>query len=176
MRNFLLGVAATLIVVGGLYLWGKTRDPLPSVLAPPSKELANAPTDTLTCKPVIVYRDKVEKALGLPETVTRDTDKHVVASSPVPASDYPHTMTAVYDQGTGGVDMFLRRDPMPWVAAVTRYNLGLYYGARTDADALVARLVASGEFLQLKRLNLGGTVSVDADGQAYGGVGISIRF
>jgi hypothetical protein len=176
VRDLLIGIVIGLAIAGGLYLYDKMRDPLPSVLAPVSPKVADAAKETKTCDKVQAYVPKVKKELGLPEHVQKDEQASVIAAAPVPPSDYPRTAITLLHRDTGVGEIYLQPEPTPWVAAVTRYNLGLYYGARTDADALVARLVASGEFLQLKRLNLGGTVSVDSDGQAFGGVGISIRF
>ena len=125
-----VGIVAGLLLFGIGCAWLKFRPSAPSALAPSSKELAKEKTERLDCKPVLVYRDKVEKKLGLPDIVTKDPDKHVVASSPVPASDYPGTMTAVYDEKVGNVDMFLRQDPLPWLAFNRRGAIGVAYGVQ----------------------------------------------
>lgn len=168
-------VAGGAIVAAGC-AWLKLRPSLPSVLAPPAPELAREQTRTLDCKPVIVYRDKVEKKLDLPAAVRRDPDKHVVAASKVPASDHPHTMTAVYDERTGGVDMYLRRDPLPWLGFDARKELGIAYGLKRDADAAVARLHGKLDLVQIKALRGGLLGTIDSDGDWFAGVGVSLRF
>lgn len=165
---------AIALIIGGLTVaigctWIQYRPSLPSVLATPAKELAKEKTTTLTCKPLVVYRDKVETKLGLPDIVTKDPDKHVVASSQVPASDYPHTMTAVYDEQIGGVDMFLRQDPLPWLAFNRRAVLGLAYGVKDNADGFVTRVYGRIDLIQLKRLRVGLLADVDNAGGWYGG-------
>jgi len=168
-------VLGGLIVAGG-FLWMKYKPSLPSVLAPPSKELAKEETKRLDCKPVLVYRDKVEKKLGLPASVTKDSSKHVVASSPVPPSDYPHTMTAVYDDRIGNVDMYLRQDPLPWLAFNRRMALGAAYGFKDGAQGFVTRVYGRIDLLQVKALHAGLLGDVDNAGGWYGGAFLEGRW
>lgn len=172
---------AVALIVGGLIVaigcaWIQYRPSLPSVLATPANELAKEQTKTLDCKPVVVYRDKVETKLGLPDIVTKDQDKHVVASSKVPASDYPHTMTAVYDEKVGGVDMFLRQDPLPWASFNRRAALGVAYGFKDDANGAVTRVYGRMDLMQVKRLRLGLLGDVDNAGGWYGGGFAEVRW
>ena len=171
-KILVVGIVAGLLLAGGMCVWLKFKPSLPSVLAPPSKELAKEETKRLDCKPVLVYRDKVEKKLDLPDIVTKDPDKHVVASSPVPPSDYPHTMTAVYDEKVGNVNMFLRQDKLPWLAFNRRWRFGGYYGVN-DRESGVVLGSASYEFLQLKRLNVTATGQVDTSSRWFIGVGVT---
>ena len=173
---------AIAVVIGGAFIAGGcaylkfTRVPLPSALLQPAKELDKEKPTLLKCKPVLVYRDKVEAKLGLPETVKRDPDKHVVASSNVPPSDYPHTMTAVYDSGTGGVDMFLRRDRLPWVAFNQKGSIGVSYGVKNSTTGSVSRLYGRFDLIQIKRLHAGILGDVDTDGDKYGGAFAEYRW
>ena len=160
-------IGALAVVVG--CAWMKYRTSLPSVLAPQAKELAKEETKRLNCSPVLVYRDRVETKLGLPDIVTKDPDKHVVASSPVPASDYQHTMTAVYDEKVGDVNMFLRQDSLPWLSFNRRGALGVAYGFKDDANGSVARVYGRMDLMQIKRLHAGLLGNVDSDGDWYGG-------
>ena len=170
--SFVLG----LLVAAGICAWMKYKPSPPSVLSPPAKELVKEETKRLDCRPVLVYRDKVEKKLGLPDAVTKDPAKHVVAASPVPPSDHPHTMTAVYDSGTGGVDMFLRQDPLPWLAFNRRAALGVAYGARSEASGFVTRVYGRLDLLQIKRLHAGLLGDVDNAGGWYGGGFAEVRW
>lgn len=172
---------AVALVIGGLIVaigcaWIQYRPSLPSVLATPAKELAKEETKNLDCKPVVVYRDKVKTKLGLPDIVTKDPDKHVVASSKVPSSDYPHTMTAVYDEKVGSVDMFLRQDPLPWLAFNRRAAVGVAYGVKDDADGFVTRLYGRADLIQIKRLHAGLLADVDNAGGWYGGGFAELRW
>jgi len=171
-----IGVLAGLLLAGAACAWLKFRPSLPSILLPPAKELAGKPTDVLKCKSVIVYRDAVEKKLGLPDIVKRDTSKHVVASSRVAPSDYPHTVTAVYDDRSGGVDMFARQDPLPWVAVNRRGALGVAYGVKDDGDGFVTRIYGRLDLLQVKRLHAGLLGDVDNAGGWYGGAFAEVRW
>jgi hypothetical protein len=128
-KTFAAGLLAGALVVA--FVWisqSLNRITSPSVLATPSKELAKIEKETLTCKPVIVYRDKAKKALGLPETVRADPDKHVVASTQVKSSERPTTISTVYDSGTGAFDMFTRIDPYPWFGTDKKWLIGGFYG------------------------------------------------
>ncbi len=176
LRLCTIAFIAGLLVAAAVCAWLKYRPSLPSVLAPPAKELAKEVTKRLDRKPVLVYRDKVEKKLGLPTIVTKDPDKHVVASSSVPASDYPHTVTAVYDEKVGNVDLFLRRDSLPWLAFNRRGALGVAYGIKDDADGFVTRIYGRMDLVQTKRLNFGLQGDVDSDGDWYVGGSVELRF
>ncbi len=160
-------------IVAGVCAYNKFV-PHVSSLAPPAPEIAKETPKKLECKPILVYRDKVEKKLNLPDTVKRDPDKHVVASSNVPPSDYPHTMTAVYDEGTGGVDMFLRQDPLPWLSFNRRGSLGVAYGWTDDGSD--TRVYGKLDLLQIKRLHAGLIGDVNESGRWYGGGFVETRW
>lgn len=176
LRLCAVAFIAGLLVSAGICAWMQYRPSLPAVVAPPAKELAKEETKRLDGKPILVYRDKVEKKLGLPAIVTKDPNKHVVASSPVPPSDYPHTMTAVYDERVGNVDMFMRRDPLPWLAFNRRGALGVAYGIKDDSDGFVTRIHGRLDLLQVKRLHAGLLGNVDSDGDWYVGGSIEMRW
>ena len=175
-KTFSAGLVMGLLVAGGLCAWNTlNRITNPSVLAPVAKELAKEKTETLTCKPVVVYRDKVKEKLNLPETVVKDPDKKVTASTKVPASEFPNTVTSIYDSGTGATDLYIRRDPMPWIGTASRGSVGLHGGIQEDGET-VGRLSASYSRLQVKRLNLDITGDIATSGRKFIGVGGEIRF
>jgi len=167
---------AGLLVAAGVCAWIKYRPSLPSVLAPPAKELAKEETATLNCKPVMIYRDRVKEKLGLPPTIQKDPDKKVTASTKVPADDHPHTVTSVYDTSTGATDLYIRRDPLPWLAFDTRRELGVAYGFKDDADGAVARVFGKLDLVQIKALRAGLLGNVDSDGDWYAGAAVSLRW
>jgi len=176
MKNLAIGFVLGLIVAGGVCAYNALKPSMPSVLAPPSKELAKEETKRLDCKPVLVYRDKVEKKLGLTASVTKDSSKHVVASSKVPPSDYPHTMTAVYDDRIGNVDMYMRQDPLPWLAFNRRGAIGAAYGFKDEAQGFVTRVYGRIDLLQIKMLHAGLLGDVDNAGGWYGGAFVEGRW
>lgn len=177
MKNLAIGFVLGLVAAGAICAWNTlSKITAPSVLAPPAEELAKEETKVLDCQKVAVFRPKVKDKLNLPETVKKDPDKHVVASSPIPPSDHPHTMTAVYDSGTGGVDMFLRRDPLPWLAFNRRGAVGVAYGARSEASGFVARVYGRLDLVQIKMLHAGLLGDVDNAGGWYGGAFVEGRW
>jgi len=172
---------AIAIVFGGLIVvcgcvWFKYKPSLPALFTVPSKELVGEKTKKLDCVPILVYRDRVEAKLGLPDTVQKDPGKHVVASSKVPPSDFPNTMTAVYDSGSGGVDMFLRQDPLPWLGFTRRGALGVAYGIKDNTDGFVTRVYGRLDLVQIKRLHAGLLGDVDNTGDWYGGAFAEYRW
>lgn len=178
--NKLISHAAALIlgmaIIAGYSAYLKMKAPLTATLLQPAGELAGAKTDTLKCKDVIVYLDAVEKKLGLPDIVKRDASKHVVNAAKVPPSDYPQTMTAVYDDRTGGVDMFRRQDPLPWLAFNRRGAIGAAYGFKGGGNGFVTRLYGRIDLLQVKMLHAGLLGDVDNSGGWYGGAFVEGRW
>ena len=164
--HLIAAILGGLIVAGG-FAYNALKPSLPSVLAPVSDDLAKVKQELLDCQKLRVYASKAKKKLDLPDTVKADPDKHVVAASPVPPSDYPHTMTAVYDSGTGAVDMYLRQDKLAWLAVNTRYEIGIGYGYSDNGS--VTRLDGAVELLQVKALHVGVVGTVDSSGAAYVG-------
>lgn len=172
---------AVALVIGGLIVaigcaWIQYRPSLPSVLATPAKELAKEETKTLKDKPVVVYREKVKAKLGLPESVKKDATKHVVNSTQVESSDRPTTVTAVYDDQTGVVDLFKRQDRLPWLAFDRRAAIGVAYGVKNDANGFVARIYGRADLIQIKRLHAGLLADVDNAGGWYGGGFAELRW
>lgn len=158
-----------LLVAGGICGWMKYSPSIPSVLATPAKELAKEETNTLKGMPVAVHRAKVKDKLGLPESIKKDATQHVVNSTQVEPSDRPTTVTAVYDDQTGAVNLFKRRDPLPWLAFDRRAALGVAYGVKDNPDGFVTRLYGRIELIQIKRLRAGLLADVDNAGGWYGG-------
>lgn len=171
IQDVMMGMFLGILVAAAIYAYKTLRPSLPSVLATPAKELAKEETKTLQDKPVVVYREKVKDKLGLPESVKKDATKHVVNSTQVEASDRPTTVTAVYDDQTGVVDLFKRRDARPWIGFDRRWSLGAFYGLRDDVSTPVVRVAASYELLQIKAVRFGVLGQFDTDGRRFGGVG-----
>jgi len=176
MKNMAIGFVLGLFVAGGICAYNAIKPSLPSILAPPSKELINAKSETLDCRPVVVYKDRVKRDLGLPETVKKDPDKKVTASTKVLPSDYPNTVTSVYDTGTGMTDLYIRRDSLPWLAFNRRMAIGAAYGVKDEAQGFVTRVYGRIDLLQIKRLHAGILGDVDNAGGWYGGAFVEGRW
>lgn len=172
--KYAVGIVIGLLLAAIACAWLEHKPRLSSVLASAAKELANEETTIKEYQKVVVYRDKVKKKLDLPAAIQKDPDKHVVAASPIPPSDYPHTMTAVYDSGTGAVDMFLRQDPLPWLAFNRRGAIGAAYGFKDGVTA--ARIYGRLDLLQIKRLHAGLMGNADSDGGWFGGGFVEARW
>lgn len=174
LRVFLVGVVTGLLLAGGVCAWKTWRPSLPSIPAPPAAELAHEKPVTLDCRSVAVYPDRVKKNLGLPAEVRRDPSQHVAGSARIPLDEHPHTVTAVYSEGTGRVDMFVRRDPLPWLALERRWQGGLIYGLNDDAETVV-RLQGQYDMVRLKRLHLGVAGGIETGGRYLVGIGLMFR-
>jgi hypothetical protein len=172
LKTFAAGLLSGALVIA--FVWaGQSLNRItnPSILAIPSKELAKIEKETLTCKPVVVYRDKAKKALGLHETIKADPEKHVVASTQVKASERPTTVSAVYDSGTGAFDMFTRIDPYPWFGADKKWLVGGFYGVSDDSEGAVGELLGMYDLFQIKALHIGPMGHIDTNGRRFLGAG-----
>lgn len=166
-----LGILATLAVQASI----EDIDPVsPAVPAPVARELRGIETTTVACKPIVVYRDRAKAELSLPEAVVADPAKQVVAATKVTASDRPHTVSAVADLGTGRVDMFVRPDPLPWLALERRTSLSLIYGIDGEGATRV-RGTAQLDLVRSRNWRLGAAAHLDADGGALAGVVLSFK-
>jgi len=137
-------------------------------------EVAAVPTQTLQCKPVIVYVQAAKQKLNLPPDVKANPNQFVIGSTKVGSSLRPLTMTTVFDDHSGQSTILVKRDPYPWLAAEQTGELRLSYGFRGMQK--MARMTASEDLLQIKGINLGVVGSVDMDGQTFVGAGIAYRW
>lgn len=168
MRNAALGFVLGLLVAAGICAWKATRMPSAIALpAAPSAELKGEKSSTLACRPVVVYRDRVSEKLGIPKAAG-----HVTASANIAASDHPHTATAVYNEGTGSTDLYIRTDPMPWLAFDRKREITLSYGAREGTVGAVARLGGRVDVVSIKALRIGLLADVDSSGGWFAGTGV----
>ncbi|MFA6064051.1 MAG: hypothetical protein WC736_15790 [Gallionella sp.] len=131
-------------------------------------ELRGAGKTAITPPKVPVYKPEAKNDLDLPPDVIADPNKYVAAAVTIPRDTHPHTVTATIDAKTGVIDMFDRRDPLPWLAAEQTCYVRLSYGVRTDIGQ-VYRLSGSENLLSIKALHFGVDGSLDSDGQGYVG-------
>lgn len=177
LREFAYGFGSGALLTAVLTVW-VCQDRAPGVAQPGAiaPALRGEATVRHDCKPLVVYRDRVKRELGIPAEVEKDPARQVAAATVVPASDRPHTVSAVAHLETGQVTMFVRPDPLPWLERRTAYELGLAYGFKDDADEAVARVTGQADLVQIKALRFGLTGSIDSDGGWFGGVGVAVRW
>ncbi len=173
-RCLLLGFALGILAMLALQAWQDRRPSNPAAPAPTAPELRGERTTVAECKPIVIYRDKVKEELSLPADVQANAQRQVVAATKVPASDRPHTVSAVADLGTGKVDLYLRPDPLPWLALERRTAFGLVYGIDEEGRT-VLRGTAQLELLQLRHAHLGAAAHVDTTGRVLAGVAVTFR-
>ena len=165
MKNLVLGIILGLIVAGAVCAYNTiSKITNPSILAQPAKELKNVKTETLACRSLVVYQDKAKKSLNLPDEVTKSPDKKVTASTKVPASDFPNTVTSVYDTVTGATDMFVRRDKLPWLDTRDRFGIGMSGGLGSEHDSFVGKLDGYWQPAKIKMATFRVTGEVTTDG------------
>lgn len=175
-RDFGYGFAAGALLSAVLAVWVCRDDAGPAVPGAMAPELRGETTVRHDCKPVVVYRDRVKRELGLPAAVQADAARQVVAATRVPGDERPHTVSAVADLGTGQVSMFVRPDRLPWLARETRREMGLAYGIKTDADEPVWRLSGRADLLRIKAARLGLEAAADSDGNVFAGLAVRVRW
>jgi len=138
-------------------------------------ELHGADKTTIAPPGVPVYKPPVKRELGLPADVVADKNKHVAGAVKIPSDTHPHTVTAVIDAKTGEIEIFDRRDPLPWLAAEQTGYVRLSYGVRTGTGA-VTRLAVSENLVSIKALRFGVDGSLDSDGQGYAGAHVEYHW
>ncbi len=173
IRFFGFGMIAGIILAGlacaGWTLWTAPSRTV-AQLAPTSPKVAKIDKVTRDCKTVEVFADRAKKKLDLPEHVQKDEHASVLAAAPVPVSDYPRTATAILHRDTGIGEIYLRDDPLPWLAIESRWRLGAWYGVNDEQGGAI-RAHARYEVAQTKRLHWSLLGSVETGGRFFAGVG-----
>lgn len=169
--GFIVGVIVSAIMVGGVQLYHR-MSPRPSMPAPVASELRKEATESVAVTSVQAFAPATKQKLWLPPAVQASTDAHVVAATQVPSTLRPQTVTAVLDTHTGATSLYIRNDPLPWIALEQHGELSLSRGFRSDIQ--IYRATFREDVLQIKAAHLGVVGSVDSDGQWFAGVGIRI--
>lgn len=178
-NSFMLLVALVCVLVAILY-FQFFRDPAPAgvhVEAAPAPQVAKVPTVAVPVEQVQAYAPAAKNKLKLPARIQQDDNAHVVAASRTPADERPHTVTTVLDSETGKFTTFDRAEPLPWVAAQPKTEVGAFVGYRFGEPAL--RIEARHELLQIKAFHVGALASADATASevdGFVGVGVWARW
>lgn len=172
----ILGVLA--LIACGVFAWAIWRDhapaPAPIVPATPAPALQAVEQVSIAPPTVKVYAPKAKARLRLPAAVQADAGVHVLAASQVRADERPHTLITLIDEHTGESTTVDRADPLPWLAAETRGELGISYGLRDGMP--IGRLSLRQNLAQIKSVRLGVQASIDQDGQWFAGIGAFYRW
>ncbi len=162
--------------LGAAYTIWKAPDKIVAQLAPTSPKIANTAKESKQCATVQAFKDPAKKKLDLPEQIQQDKQAVVLAAAPVPPSDYPRTATGVLHLDTGLGEIYLKDDPLPWLAFNRRGAVGVAYGFKDDADGFVTRVYGRLDLVQIKMLHAGLLGDVDNTGDWYGGGFVEMRW
>lgn len=180
-QKVLYGLIASLVlffagVVTGAWLANK---PYPggsnTMIATPAPELSAQPKLSITPQKVSVYAPSAKAKLRLPETVQSDPGMYVLGSAKLPADTHPHKITTVIDAGSGDVQTYDTREPLPWLAAEQTGEIRIDYGYKNHL-VKVGRMSLREDLLQVKALHAGINAAIDTDGSWFAGVGIGLRW
>lgn len=146
-----------------------------TVAQPATPALRMAPTATVPTAPVKVYAPAAKKKLKLPET--KPTEQ-VIAATRVQESPRPQTVTTVLDTATGESRSFVKAEPYPWFAVEPRGEVRLMVGAKLEGVRVreAVRLGVTYDVVRVKALTVGVSGTLDSDGDAFIGVGVSYRW
>lgn len=130
-----------------------------AVEATPAAPIRHAERVTITPPKMRVYKPGVKATLKLPDSIIEDTTKHVTAAATVPADDRPQTVTTVYDAETGESRIYVKEEPLPWLARDTHGELGMYVGIKNGERT--TRLQVRQGLIQVKAMHVGAIASID---------------
>ena len=151
----------------------------PAVEVAPAPAVRRAPTARVPIKaPVVAYQGDTKAKLRLPADVQTDPTRQVIAAAQVKPDPRPQTVSTVVDTETGDVKTYVTVDPYPWLAIEARGEVKLHYGykLRDGIPSQVVRLGIGYEVVRVKAFTAGVTATVDSDGDAFAGVGITYRW
>lgn len=175
MKQLVANILILAIIAAWWYSHPRDNPVNTTVPAHPAPELDNRPKQDITPPKVAVYTPPTKKKLDLPPEVQDDPNKYVLGSAKLPSDTHTHTITTVIDQQTGAVQIFDRRDPLPWLAAEQTGELRIDYGIK-NALATVVRISVREDLLQMKALHAGVNATLDSDGAWFAGAGVGWRW
>lgn len=111
-----------------------------------------------------------------PPSITRPTESVIAASRVEADSPHPKTLVTTVDTETGDVRTIERTEPLPWLRASTRGEVGLYYGFKSGEPAPVVGVHAKQALLDLKALRVQAMASAAQTGDWFAGIGVAYRW
>lgn len=176
LRTF-VEILATAVAAFLIWHYAKPQ-PVPVgswTVAKSAPEVALVPTQTLQCKPVVVYSQAAKSKLNLPTPVQADANQYVLDTAQVPSGLRPETVTTVFDDRTGKSVVLMKTDPYPWASAENVREFRFDYGFKNGFDK-VGRFTFREDLLQVKAVHLGLNTSVDTDKSFFIGLGLGYRW
>ena len=151
---------------------------LPATLAVKSTSVSSASKVDVVVKKSTVraYKQTAKVDLQLPVTVQTDETKVVTDSSLVASSEHRTEVTSVLDVSTGETSTYVHLVPDPWLSSEHRGTASLAYGIKLPTNQMVGRLSVREDLVQIKGIHLGIQATVDTDGDAFAGAGVSYRW
>lgn len=171
-----LTIASVLVACGvavGWWIYSPSPQ-APATVAKPAPQVAKVPTETVKTAPVKTFTAPAKKRLGLPASVQADSHKHVAAAARVEPDIRPHTISTVLDSETGEFVTYDRAEPLPWLQAAKRGEVGVGYGWKGGRP--VTRLYVNQGLLDIKAMRLGVLGALDSDGEASLMVALAYRW
>jgi hypothetical protein len=154
-------------------------------------------------KTLTVYAPAAKKKLDLPPEYQKDPKQYVLAATTLNPDYHPQTTTTLVNSETGESTTITRREPYLLIAAQQTGEIRVDYGYKRSATVetgtgnsyligigqwqtiantikmetkRVARFTLREDLVQVKGVNLGGTLSVDSDRDGFIGVGAGYRW
>lgn len=171
--GFVAGLIAAALLTAAVHLY-RYAYPRQSTVAAVAPELRRQKTETVAVGHIQAYRTPTKRELGLPQAVQASRDQYVIAATKAAANLHPQTVTAVLDTQTGQTQLYIRTDPLPWIAFEQHGDVSLSRGFRSGA--LIYRLAGHEDLVQIKAAHVGLIGSIDSDGQWYGGIGLRVAW
>ena len=167
----LLAAAAVLLAVN---LAGRRGADQVADVAPPAPQVRGMAKVDIRPSRVKALPPKAKAALKLPETAASNPSIYALGAARIEPDFRPVTVTTTLDADTGEVQVYSKREPLPWIAIPHRGEAGIAYGIKDGQPA--ARLTVQQALLDIKALRLSATATLDQDGDTFAGVGLSYRW
>jgi len=140
----------------------------------PAKEIVGEALKKVACTPSTVYDDGLKKDLDLPKKVVADETKQVATAIQVHAAMHAHTVTAVKDLDDGETELFVRHDPLPWLAFDHSKYISVTYAY--DNDGPITMVGAGMSLMQVKLVDFSAVTQFDDRGNKLIGVEARAEF
>lgn len=166
-----IAVALISAILSAWYFKPSTGD---GIIAAENPAIRDIGKETIAPVKVEVYKQGAKDKLPLPDDVKKDSDKHVISSTQMPADDHKHTVTTIIDATTGTSTTYDHREPLPWLRLEKRNEFRIDYGFKLTGAAF--RMSYRVDLLQIKALHFGINTNVDSDGSYFVGAGGGFKF
>jgi hypothetical protein len=122
---------------------------------------------------VTIEKERIVKALELPESVGNDQDKQIIANADIPCDESVNgqSVVTVMDTQTGESRILAKPKPLPLVGFENRKEIGARYGLTNEGPEV--DVYGRWDFLRVGSLHLGvyGEVNSQAEAKAMMQVG-----